>query len=142
MYDSIILVDSFIEFINIDKYDEFTQKLNYTNKFLTFFEKIKINGLIKKNDIHKLNINFDEYHTILLDDIEQLIININNLCKKYGQFLSLKLKIVDDGEFLMYIIIKKNKINDIADKINKYITIQEKKLWIKQKIKKNILNLF
>ena len=131
MVDLVHLSNSFIKFTNIKKCNKFVKQLNGIENFLDFFDKFEISADIKKNDMYELMYN----DTISCKAIEELINDIIDLCEDYGHKLTLKIKVFDDGEILLYLIVIDNKIYDIGDKINKYIEHKENKIFHKKENK-------
>ena len=118
MYDCVHLRDACIKFNSANKYKKFVECLNSIENYLEFFDCFEVDSKVKKGDRYELT--YHELH-ISYDKVKKLIGDMIDLCDNYGCELNLTIKIYDDGDFLLYLIAKDNKIYDITSKINKSI---------------------
>ena len=124
MYNHIHLEGSDIQITNVSTCKKFVDKLNSIEKFTDFFDLFRTNVTVKKNDCYELTYN--PISELSDDEIVELIQNIIELCNQYKNILSLTIKIFDDGDFILYSIVKNNKYIDITDSINDAIKKEEK----------------
>lgn len=127
MHDCIHLRNSYIKFNQISHYKKLVNELNEIDNFLELFDYFEVEPDIKKNDSYELT-----YHKsdLSVEQIMKLINDIIELCDQYENVLTLTIKIIDDGSFMLYCIITDNVINDVTNKINKYMLRKEKNIFI------------
>lgn len=109
--------DIYVTVKYIDQYDDFIKDLEKTSQFNEYFVN---KGLT--NNIHKIILYNEESITETNDinSIDFAIVDIINVCNKYGYTLSFELKIMPlYGDLCYYYyIVKNNRLYEISDKIN------------------------
>ncbi len=123
-YDYVIVTGSGITFPKPEKVDKFQKEISQIAGFSEFFDKFKISKNIEDGDGYELT-----YHNsggLSVESIETLIKDIISLCKKYGYKFDFTIKILEDGLFFLYWIVKNNKIIDATNEINELIDRKEK----------------
>src|SRR5438045_1015958 len=105
MYAYIHLEKSYIIFLDIKKSHKFVSQLKKIDNFADFFDNFNVSKEIKDDDCYSLT--YKPNSDLSEDSIINLIHKIILLCKKYNYELNLKIKIFDDGQFLLYLIVIK-----------------------------------
>ncbi len=92
----------------------FANKLNAIVNFILFFDKWEPFGA---KDGEEYEITYHNDGQLSIDAIEKLISDIVALCETENFIFSGKFKVYDDGEFLMYIIVKENEIHHVHEDV-------------------------
>lgn len=123
-YDYVIVTRSGIIFPKTEKVDQFQKEISQIAGFSEFFDKFKT----PKNpeDGYGYELTYHNDKNLSVESIETLIKDIISLCKKYGYKFDIIIKILEDGLFLLYWIVKNNKIVDATNEINELIDRKEK----------------
>ena len=124
MYNCIHLEQSYIQITNVATYKKFVLELNAIENFTEFFDSFQTDPIVKELDCVELTYNPNT--ELNYDEIIQLVQDMIQLCDIWYRYnLCLTIKIFDDGEFLLYLIVNNNKYHDITNKINRVIKLEK-----------------
>jgi hypothetical protein len=145
MYDDVYLSECWIEFVNAKQSDDpephgpyekshdFINNLHCIKNYCNFFDKLEVDGSIEDGDCYILtydNCSRSAYYGkgLYCNEIKELMENISKLCNQYGYLFDATVKVFDDGDIVLYLIVHDNQVNDITDKINKVIEEEKSKI--------------
>jgi hypothetical protein len=134
----VTLESSSITFIKAPKsFSIFCKELNaiegvhLNGKFGEFFENWYIEDFkkgFKPKDGTSVELLYNNKTGFYSADIEDLVKALISFCETNHCLLNLVIKMVDDGFFTTYMIVKDNEIHDISRDINEYMHRKEAKM--------------
>lgn len=137
MVDYVHLSGSYIELHNLNLLSNYLNELNSIPNFLRFFDRFHFDNFRdppREGGTYELTYHNDGL--LSSDQIEELIKKIVEVSSRYGCFINLKLKVIDDGDFMAYWIVQNNVIKDIAQDINDLMKFKEKQISYDEAIRK------